>query len=65
MKIAITSTGTDMDSPVDPRFGRGPYLAIVRPVQLNLCTRGYLPARHQAALSTNCNGIVCFRTQIP
>ena len=29
MKIAITSTGTDMDSPVDPRFGRCPYLAIV------------------------------------
>jgi hypothetical protein len=39
--------------------------ALLRPVQLNLCTRGYLPARHQAALSTNCNGIVCFRTQIP
>jgi predicted Fe-Mo cluster-binding NifX family protein len=29
MKIAITSTGADRNSPVDPRFGRCPYLAIV------------------------------------
>jgi predicted Fe-Mo cluster-binding NifX family protein len=29
MKIAVTSTGTDMDSPVDSRFGRCPYLAVV------------------------------------
>jgi len=29
MKIAVTSTGTGMDSPVDPRFGRSPYIAFV------------------------------------
>jgi predicted Fe-Mo cluster-binding NifX family protein len=29
MKIAVTSTGTGMDSPVDPRFGRCPYIALV------------------------------------
>jgi predicted Fe-Mo cluster-binding NifX family protein len=29
MKIAVTSTGTDLDSPVDPRFGRAPYFLIV------------------------------------
>jgi len=29
MKIAVTSTGTGMDSPVDPRFGRSPYIAFM------------------------------------
>jgi predicted Fe-Mo cluster-binding NifX family protein len=29
MKVAITSTGTTMDSLVDPRFGRSPYIAFV------------------------------------
>ena len=29
MKIAITSTGTNPESPVDPRFGRSPYIAFV------------------------------------
>jgi predicted Fe-Mo cluster-binding NifX family protein len=29
MKIAVTSTGTDLDSEVDPRFGRAPYFLIV------------------------------------
>jgi predicted Fe-Mo cluster-binding NifX family protein len=29
MKIAVTSKGTSMDSPVDPRFGRSPYIAFV------------------------------------
>ena len=29
MKIAITSTGAEMDSPVDERFGRARYLLIV------------------------------------
>lgn len=29
MKIAITSTGTTMNSEVDPRFGRSPYVAFV------------------------------------
>lgn len=31
MKIAITSTGTTLDSPVDPRFGRCAYFALVDP----------------------------------
>ena len=29
MKIAITSQGKDLDSPVDPRFGRAAYILIV------------------------------------
>jgi len=29
MKIAVTSTGQDLDSPVDPRFGRAAYILIV------------------------------------
>ena len=28
MKIAITSNGTDLDAPVDPRFGRAKYFLI-------------------------------------
>ena len=29
MKIAVTSTGTDLNSQVDPRFGRASYILIV------------------------------------
>lgn len=29
MKIAVTSKGTDLDSTVDPRFGRAAYILIV------------------------------------
>ena len=29
MKIAVTSTGKDLDSPMDPRFGRAAYILIV------------------------------------
>jgi len=29
MKIGVTSTGVDLDSQVDPRFGRAPYIVIV------------------------------------
>jgi predicted Fe-Mo cluster-binding NifX family protein len=29
MKIAVSASGADLDSPVDPRFGRCQYLAIV------------------------------------
>jgi len=29
MKIAVTSTGTDLESEVDPRFGRAPYFLVV------------------------------------
>ena len=29
MKIAVTSTGTDLDAPVDSRFGRAQYILIV------------------------------------
>ncbi|MDY6971853.1 MAG: NifB/NifX family molybdenum-iron cluster-binding protein [Thermodesulfobacteriota bacterium] len=31
MIIAVTSTGTDLDSRVDPRFGRASYILIVDP----------------------------------
>ena len=29
MKIAVTSTGTDLDAQIDPRFGRAAYILIV------------------------------------
>jgi len=29
MKIAVTSTGPNLDAPVDPRFGRAQYILIV------------------------------------
>ena len=29
LKIAITSKGKDLDSPMEPRFGRAPYILIV------------------------------------
>ncbi|MDH3882088.1 MAG: dinitrogenase iron-molybdenum cofactor biosynthesis protein, partial [Desulfobacteraceae bacterium] len=29
MKIAVTSQGTNLDSQVDPRFGRAAYILIV------------------------------------
>lgn len=29
MKIAVTSTGQNLDSPMDPRFGRAAYILIV------------------------------------
>jgi predicted Fe-Mo cluster-binding NifX family protein len=29
MKIAVTSQGTDLEAPVDPRFGRAAYILIV------------------------------------
>ncbi len=29
MKIAVTSQGTGLDSPVDPRFGRAAYILVV------------------------------------
>jgi len=29
MKIAVTSVGKDLDSPVDPRFGRAAYFVLV------------------------------------
>jgi predicted Fe-Mo cluster-binding NifX family protein len=36
MKIAVTSTGKDLDSPVDPRFGRAAYILIVDSVSLEI-----------------------------
>jgi len=36
MKIAITSRGTDLDSQVDPRFGRAAYILIVDTETLEL-----------------------------
>jgi predicted Fe-Mo cluster-binding NifX family protein len=31
MKIAVTSKGSDLDDPVDPRFGRAAYILVVDP----------------------------------
>lgn len=36
MKIAVTSTGKDLDSPVDPRFGRAAYILIVDDASLEV-----------------------------
>ena len=35
MKIAITSTGQDLDAQVDPRFGRASYIVVVDPDSLD------------------------------
>jgi predicted Fe-Mo cluster-binding NifX family protein len=35
MKIAVTSTGKDLSSDVDPRFGRAPYFIIVDPENMD------------------------------
>lgn len=35
MKIAVTSKGTDLDSEVDPRFGRAAFILIVDPETLD------------------------------
>ncbi len=29
MKVAVPSTGKDLNAPVDPRFGRSPYIVVV------------------------------------
>lgn len=29
MRIAVTSTGKDLDAPVDPRFGRAAYILVI------------------------------------
>lgn len=34
MKVAITSKGTDLDAPVDSRFGRAAYIIVVDPETL-------------------------------
>ncbi len=35
MKVAVTSQGTSLDSEIDPRFGRAPYILIVDTVTLD------------------------------
>jgi predicted Fe-Mo cluster-binding NifX family protein len=35
MKIAVTSTGQDLDAPMDPRFGRAAYILVVDPDTLD------------------------------
>ena len=36
MKVAVTATGKELDSPVDPRFGRAPYIVIVDSDEMTL-----------------------------
>ncbi len=36
MKLAVTATGKELDSPVDPRFGRAPYIVIVDSDEMTL-----------------------------
>lgn len=36
MKIAVTSKGTDIDSQIDPRFGRAEYILIVNTISLEV-----------------------------
>ena len=35
MKIAVTSSGTDLEAPLDPRFGRAAYFIVVDPDNSN------------------------------
>jgi predicted Fe-Mo cluster-binding NifX family protein len=36
MKVAVSTTGKTLDDPVDPRFGRAPYFAVLDPEDMNL-----------------------------
>jgi len=31
MRLAVTSTGKDLEAAIDPRFGRAPYFIVVDP----------------------------------
>lgn len=52
MKIAITATGTDLQSQVDPRFGRAGYFIIVDPETMEFETieNASMSAAHGAGI---------------
>jgi predicted Fe-Mo cluster-binding NifX family protein len=52
MKICITSTGTDLDAQIDPRFGRCPYFLFINTDDMNVEA-----VPNQSALATGGAGI--------
>ncbi len=52
MKVAVSSTGTDLDATVSPRFGRCPYFVIVETT-----TMGYEAIPNNNANSASGAGI--------
>lgn len=52
MKVAVTSAGQNLESPVDPRFGRAPYLVLV-----DTETREYQAMENTAAQAAGGAGV--------
>jgi len=50
MRVCVTSTGTDLDSPIDPRFGRARYFLLVDPETLAVEALENRPGAHGAGV---------------
>jgi len=50
MRICVTSTGNDLDAPIDPRFGRARYFLLVDPDTLTVEALENRPGAHGAGV---------------